>query len=102
MANEPERREQRNLSGTASYQHVRVFGVPRLRYTAQFTAYDNEVDSRLEGDPNALRDQASWSLEQRLEHQIGRLESRLILRLAEIDGKKNASVFVGVTRRFGL
>ncbi len=102
VANEPERREQRNLSGTASYQHVRVFGVPRLRYTAQFTAYDNEVDSRLEGDPNALRDQASWSLEQRLEHQIGRLESRLILRLAEIDGKKNASVFVGVTRRFGL
>ncbi len=102
LANETGRREQRNLSGTASYHHARVFGVPRLRYTAQFTAYDNAVDSRLEGDPNALRDQASWSLEQRLEHLVGRLESRLILRLAEIDGKKNASVYVSVTRRFGF
>ncbi len=100
--NEPDRREQRNLSGTASYQHGRVFGVPRLRYTAQFSAYDNQVDSRLQGDPNALRDQASWALEQRLEYLIGRLESRLIVRVAEIDGKENASLYVSVTRRFGF
>ena len=100
QADEPERREQRNLSGSATYHHIHIFGVPRLRYTAQFTAYDNQVDSRLQGDPNALRDQASWALEQRLEHLIGRLESRLIVRLAEIDGKKNASLFAGLTRRF--
>lgn len=98
---EPERRQQRVLSGSASYHHGRFFGVPRLRYTAQFTAYDNSYDSRRQGNASALPEQANWALEQRLEHLIGRLESRLVVRLADVDGKKNASVFVGVTRRFG-
>jgi len=98
---EPEQRTTRTMSGAVTYQHVRVFGVPRLRYVAQFNAYNQQYDKRLQGDPNALRENVSWMFEQRLEYLIGRLDSRLTLRVAEVDGKKNASLIASVYRRFG-
>jgi hypothetical protein len=91
----------RSTSGGATYQHVRAFGVPRLRYLAQVNVYNQQTDRRLQGDPNAPREQVSWLFEQRLEYLIGRLDSRLTLRIAEVDGKKNASLIGSVFRRFG-
>jgi len=98
---EPEPRVTRSTSGGATYQHVRAFGVPRLRYLAQVNVYNQQTDRRLQGDPNAPREQVSWMFEQRLEYLIGRLDSRLTLRIAEVDGKKNASLIGSVFRRFG-
>lgn len=88
-------------NGGATYQHLRVFGVAQLRYLAIYERSDYQLNSRLQGDINALRDQVAWSFEQRLEYRIGKLETRLSYRLAEIDGKKNALLFLRVAREFG-
>jgi hypothetical protein len=98
---EPERKTTRSISGGASYQHVRVFGVPRLRYLLQYTVYNVQFDRRLQGDPNAPRENVNWLIEQRLDYQIGQLDTRLTARWAEVDGKKNASFIGSVIRRFG-
>lgn len=98
---EPEPHTTRTVSGGATYQHVRLFGVPRLRYVAQFNAYNQQFDRRLQGNANAPRENVSWLFEQRLEYLIGRLDSRLTMRVAEVDGKKNASLIASVYRRFG-
>ena len=88
-------------SGGATYQHIKAFGVPRLRYSAIFNAYTQSLNSRLQGELNAPREQITWSFENRLEYVIGRLDVRLSLRLAEIDGRKNALVFLRINRQFG-
>lgn len=90
-----------NTSGNLAYQHGRAFGVPGLRYYAIYTASDSQPSSRRLGDLDASPDQASQSLEQRLEYDIGRLETRLLARIAEVQGRYNALVFLRVTRRFG-
>jgi hypothetical protein len=88
-------------NGGATYQHLRVFGVAQLRYLAIYERSDYQLNTRLQGDINALREQVAWSFEQRLEYRIGKLETRLSYRLAEIDGKKNALLFLRIAREFG-
>ncbi len=88
-------------SGGASFQHIRAFGVRRLRYTALFNAYNQQLNSRLYGDINAPIERITWAFEQRLDYTIGRLDFRASLRWAEIDGKKNALMFFRVNRQFG-
>ena len=73
----------------------------QLRYLAIYERSDYQLNTRLQGDLNALRDQVTWSFEQRLEYRIGKLETRLSYRLAEIDGKKNALLFLRIAREFG-
>jgi hypothetical protein len=43
----------------------------------------------------------AWSFEQRLEYRIGKLETRVQFRIAEIDGTKNALLFFRIAREFG-
>jgi hypothetical protein len=89
-----------SVSGSLTYQHSRVFRVPRLRFTSQLNAY-NTTYSRAAGDPNAPPENVSWTFENRLDWFIGRLQARLGLRVSEIDGKENALVFIRVNRSFG-
>ncbi len=91
------------IGGNLSYVHARAFGVRGLRYTLMFNANTtrSQSDTRLEGNPDAGRDQVTRSLEQRLDYRIGRLDVRLSTRLAEIDGKKNALVLLRISRDFG-
>lgn len=89
-------------SGTLSYQHLRVFGVPRLRWISTATFNDTTLESRLLGDVNAVRDQYTQLFESRLQYDIGRLEMRLGTRLAKIDGRTDRQLFFRVTRQFGL
>lgn len=98
---EPERQTTHATSGGLSYHHTRLFGVPRLRYTAQYNAYDTRTAQRLQGNPDAPREPLSWLFEQRLEYAIGKLDARVVNRFAKTDGKKNASVIFSVFRRFG-
>ncbi len=90
-----------NTSGNLSYQHARAFGVAGLRYSAVYSVSESQLASRRLGDLNAPLEQASQSLEQRLDYDIGRLETRLLARIAEIQGKLNGLVFLRVSRRFG-
>jgi hypothetical protein len=89
-----------SVFGSLSYQHRRLFGVPRLSLTATFTANQSQLQSRALGDvqasPRAIRD----ALDVRLEHRIGKLESRLTFRSASVEGRRNSGVFLRVTRHF--
>jgi hypothetical protein len=88
-------------NGGGTYQHTRVFGVAQLRYVAIYERSDYQLNTRLQGDLNAPREQVAWSFEQRLEYRIGKLETRVMFRVNEIDGSKNALLFFRVAREFG-
>ncbi|HZO00395.1 MAG TPA: hypothetical protein VFB93_04280, partial [Burkholderiales bacterium] len=90
-----------NRNGGLTYQHQRAFGVPRLRYLAIYERNDYRLNGRAQGDLNAPREQLGESFEQRLEYRIGKLEARLTVRFAELDGKDNALVFFRLARELG-
>lgn len=87
--------------GNLNYQHLRAFGVPALRYYALLNINQQRDRTRLDGDINASMERVAWAFEQRLEHVIGRLETRLSMRFAEIDGRRNGLVLLRILRRFG-
>lgn len=88
-------------SGGFNYSNGRAFGIPRLRYTAAFTANTLLRDSRVLGNIDANRDQATYSLDQRLDYRIGRLSLQGTFRLARQTNGNNAIVFVRINREFG-
>jgi hypothetical protein len=88
-------------SGTVSYQQLRVFNQPRLRYSALYSVNQTQFTTRLQGDLNAPREQVSQSFEQRLDYQVGRVEMRLTARIATIEGQRNALIFFMMNRQFG-
>jgi hypothetical protein len=91
---------QRFYSGTLTYEHQRFLGEPRLRYTALLTANSQQFESRAAGDIDAPRERITESLENRLDYAIGRLEARLSARVARVDERNVASVFVRLQRRY--
>jgi hypothetical protein len=90
-----------NSSGNLSYTHLRAFDVPLLRYSAIYTINDSQFKTRLQGDFNAPRERISQSFEQRLDYSVGRVGMRLSMRLAEIEGRRDALIFFRVAREFG-
>ncbi len=87
-------------SGSLSYANQRIFGVPRLRFTALLAANSQQLERRSVGDIDAPLERISRSLEGRLDYAIGRLEARLIARQANVDGKSVSAVFARLQRRF--
>ena len=92
---------QTSAYGSLSYSHSRFFNVNRLYYTALLHLDTIGVDSRQQGNASAPRDPVSKSFEQRLDYRIGRLDIRLAAMLSDAGGKKNANVFLRVSRDFG-
>lgn len=90
-----------NLTGNASYTHMRFATIPGLRYTFLFTADSLLRDDRLLGDANAQAQRYRYSADNRLEYRIGLLDLRLSGMVAETGGKKNALLFFQVTRQLG-
>jgi len=100
-----ERREigngwQRYTNGTLSYENQRAFGVPRLRGTVLLGVNSQPLERRALGDIDAPRERITASLEARLDHSIGQLETRLSARVARIDGKDVAALQARAQRRF--
>ena len=97
------RNDNTNVFGSATYQHRRVFGVSRLRYSMNFNANTlaSARDERLAGNVNAPVDNFTYSFDNRLDYRIGRLDLQLRGTIAELAGKKNAMVFFKVSREFG-
>jgi len=90
-----------SLSGNLDYTHARAFGVPRLRYQALLNVNQYRDRSRLDGNIDAPLEPVNWSFEQRLEHDIGRLQTRLSFRVAEVGEARNWIIFLRVLRTFG-
>jgi hypothetical protein len=91
----------RSSGGMLTYQHLRVFDVPRLRYSAIYATNQIQYSSRLEGDVNAPRERVTRQLENRLDWSVGRIELQLSARMATIDGQRNTLVFLRINRQFG-
>jgi hypothetical protein len=90
-----------SIYGTMGYQHNRFFGVPRLRYSALYTGNTQELNTRAQGNLDALPRNESHSFEQRLEYRVGRLDLQALARISRIEGENNAFVFFGINRAFG-
>ena len=88
-----------NASGEVSYRHNRAFSVPRLRFVSRL---------RVSGDRQSLRsalasisDRETLSWENRLDYQVGRLESGVLMRFGESDGVWRRTLTLRVQRNFG-
>jgi hypothetical protein len=91
---------QRFHSGSVNYENQRLFGVPRLRFTALLSVNSQQLESRSAGDVDAPRERITQSLENRLDYSIGRLETRLSARLARVNGRNVNSVFFRIQRNY--
>lgn len=89
------------LNGAISYIHTRAFSIRGLVYSLQLSATSAQGNQRQFGDPDATREGTSRNVDSRLSYRIGRLDTQLQLRFAEVDGKKNALLFFRVSRSFG-
>jgi hypothetical protein len=87
-------------SGTLSYENQRAFDVPRLRFSALASANSQQLEQRAAGDINAPVHRISRSLEARLDYRIGRLDTRLTARHAEVDGRAVSLIHARVQRGF--
>jgi hypothetical protein len=85
-----------SVSGELNYRHQNFLGVQRLVFFSQLRLNRQELIQVI-GAPNE-RELRSW--ENRLDYNIGRLETRLLARVAEIDGTQQWLVMFRATRRF--
>lgn len=86
--------------GSVSYYHRRAFGVPRLGFSATYTANQSQLQSRAEGNLQAPPRQEGDVLDARFEYRVGRLDMRLVLRSASVDGRRNNGLYLRATRYF--
>jgi len=91
---------QRFYGGSLNYEHRRIWGVPRLRFTASLSLNSQQLESRSLGDIDAPRERISKAVEGRLDYAIGRLDTRLTTRWVEADRRRIASVYLRVQRHF--
>lgn len=90
-----------DVNGSINYVHTRAFGIRGLIYSLQYSATSSRGKLRQFGDPDATREGDTRNIDQRLNYRIGRLDTQLQLRVAEVDGKKSAVLFFRVSRSFG-
>ncbi len=91
---------QRFYTGSLSYEHRAAFGVPRLRHTVLASVSSQPLERRALGDIDAPRERISESIESRLDYAVGRLDTRLSLRAARVEGRVIAGVQARAQRRF--
>ena len=92
-----------NIFGSASYQHARAFGVPRLRYNASLSANttSSSSDERLAGNVNSANEDINYAIDNRFNYRIGLLDFQLRGTINSVAGQENATVFFRVTRDLG-
>jgi hypothetical protein len=90
-----------SVYGTLAYQHMRLLGVPQLRYSLLYSANTQELGSRRQGNLAALPQGSTHSLDQRLDYRVGRLDLQALLRFSIVEGKNNSFLFFSVNREFG-
>jgi hypothetical protein len=87
------------VSGSLTYSDRRLFGIPRLRFSSQLHLARDVLNQP--GTLATLPDRETRVWENRLEWLVGRLESQLVYRLAEVEGKRRGNVTFRLQRSFG-
>ena len=84
-------------SGSLSYMHSRVFGIPRLRFMSDLRLNSQALLPML-GGPQDM-ETASW--DNNLDYSIGRTQVRMSTRLAQLAGRNNKSSMFTLSRGLG-
>ena len=91
---------QQFYNGSLTYENQFVLGVPRLRLSVVASVSSQPLEQRALGDIDAPRERISESLETRLDHALGRLETRLSVRVARVEGRVVQALQARAQRRF--
>ena len=94
-----ERSSSGSASGEISYRHQRLFGIPRLRFTSRLKLAQDVLNHP--GTFATIPDRETRLWENRLDWLVGRLETQLIFRIAQVDGKRREFLMWRVQRSFG-
>jgi hypothetical protein len=94
-----ERTASGGISGSITYSDRRLFGIPRLRFSSQLNLARDVLSQP--GTLATLPDRETRVWENRLEWLVGRLETQLIFRLAEAEGKRRGFFMWRLQRSFG-
>ena len=94
-----ERTALRGASGEISYRHQRPFGIPRLRFTSRLKLAQDVLDQP--GTFATIPDRETRLWENRLDWLVGRLETQLVLRISQVDGKRREFLMWRLQRNFG-
>jgi hypothetical protein len=95
--------DQRTSSGGASgeitYRQQRLFGFPRLRFSSRLKLAQDVLSQP--GTLATIPDRETRLWENRLDWLVGRLETQLVFRISEVDGKRRQMLMWRVQRSFG-
>lgn len=87
-----------SASGEITWRQQRLFGVPRLRFQSRLRLSYDTRSTINELSPVFDREEASW--ENRVDYQVGRLETSAIVRASRTDGYWRGLVHLRVLRSF--
>jgi hypothetical protein len=93
------RSSSRGASGEIVFQQQRPFGIPQLRFLSRLKLAQDVLKQA--GTLPSLPDRETRLWENRLDYSIGRLETQLLLRFSEVDGRRRQSLLFRVQRSFG-
>jgi hypothetical protein len=89
----------RSASGELTWRHLAMFDVPRLNFTSRLRLALNSQRLTDEIVPLPQRETGSW--ENRLDYQVGRLESSWSVRLSRVDARQFLLFMWRLQRTFG-
>lgn len=84
-------------SADLSYHHAQAFGVPRLGFASELQIVSNAIVPP-QSKPVGVQVSNSW--ENRLEYSIGMLQSRLGLRMADVNNVRQSLLWFDLSRQF--
>jgi hypothetical protein len=86
-------------SGEITYRQQRLFGVLQLRFSSRLKLAQDVLKQA--GTFTTIPDRETRLWENRLDWLVGRLESQLLFRISEIDGKRRNFLMFRMQRSFG-
>lgn len=89
----------RSAGGEITYRQQRLFGVPRLRFTSRLKLAQDVLNQP--GVLAIIPDRETRLWENRLDWLIGRLQSQIVLRISEVDGRQREFLMWRIQRNFG-
>lgn len=94
-----DRESSTNVGGEITYRHQRLFGFPRLRFSSRLKLAQDVLSQP--GMLQAIPDRETRLWESRLDWSIGRLESQLVFRTSQVEGRRREFLTWRLERTFG-
>jgi len=95
----PQRSGSRNVGGEITFRQQRLFGIPRLRFISRLKLAQDVLNQP--GMLATVPDRETRLWENRLDWSIGRLESQVVFRVSQVEGKRRDYLMWRVQRSFG-